>query len=71
MKTIDLRLPASFEQGEEITEHLLHRQPLVILPSERAMLMKQARQKHPGCRIVAANLDIENADWTLTLEVYI
>lgn len=62
-----IRVPASFEQAEEIMEHFLSGAPIKILSSERPRLIRTAQRQFPGSRITNAELDVETADWQLTL----
>ena len=65
---MELRVPVSPEQEEVIADHLFKGTELGLLPGERAWMIGQARKVHAGCRIKAADLDIENATWVLTLD---
>lgn len=64
----ELRVPCSPEQEDILLEHALGKCELGVLPDERAWMLAQARKQSPGCRIVAADLDIENATWVLTVQ---
>jgi hypothetical protein len=63
-----ITVPCSPEQEDIILEHGLGRGQLGVLPDERAWMIAQARKQQPGCRIIGADLDIENATWVLTVE---
>ena len=67
--TVFLVIPVSPDQLEAIADHLLEGGELGMVPDERAWMYAQARKKHIGCKIIAANLNIEDATWALTLEV--
>lgn len=68
-KTRVIVLPASFAQAEEVTEHHLRGGPVIIVPGEKEMLVRAARRKFPGCRVVGADLDVEKAEWSVTIQV--
>lgn len=68
MTTRCIVVPASYEQGEQIMEHHLRGGAVTIISGEKERLVRAAQRKFPGCRVVGAELDIENADWTLTIE---
>lgn len=55
-------------QQETIAHHALGLGELVMFPGERAYIMEEARRKVPGCRVTAANLDVENGRWELEVE---
>jgi hypothetical protein len=65
---MELRIPCSPEQEDVIADHAMFNAPLGILPDEKAWMLSRARALHPGCKILAADLDIENASWVLTIE---
>ena len=64
-----LTIPCSPEQIEVVADHLLEGNELGVLPDERAWMISYARKKIPNCRIVAAELNLENAEWNLTISV--
>lgn len=57
----------SVEQEQLVAEHLLKGAQLFVAETERARLVKHVRWRHPGYRIVAAEMDLENASWVLEL----
>lgn len=68
MRTRSIIVPASYEQGEQIMEYHLRGGAVTILSSEKERLQRAAQRQFPGCRIVSADLDIENSDWTIVIE---
>ena len=66
---INIRVPCSPEQEDVIADHAIMGSALGVLPDERQWMLAQAQQQSPGCKIVAADLDIENAMWELTVDV--
>ena len=64
----ELVIPVSQEQEDVLADHILLGTELGLLPDERAWMMSHAQKAHPGCKIVSADLNIEEAEWTLTLE---
>lgn len=60
-------LPCSSEQEELIGDHLLQGKTLFVGPDERARLVRLVKQKWPGYRIAAAEIDLENIKWELEL----
>lgn len=67
---MELRFKCSPEQEEVIADHALSpgSEPLMIQPDERAWIVANARKRVPGCRIKAADLDIENGMWVVEIE---
>lgn len=63
-----IHIPCSPEQEDIILEHALGRGQLGVLPDERAWMLAQARKQVPGCRVLSADLDVENARWELTVQ---
>lgn len=68
MTTEAMIIPVSPEQEEVISLHLMKGIALGMVPDERAYMMHHAQKKFPGCKIIAADLDIHEGDWTLTIE---
>lgn len=64
-----LTIDCSPEQIEVIADHLLEGKELGLLPDERAWMLTQARKTYPTCRITAAELNLGDATWTLTLSI--
>ena len=50
-----------------IEEHLLSRAQLGMQPDERAWILAQVNKVHPGAKILSADLNLENAAWTVEL----
>lgn len=65
-----LTIPCSPEQEDIIADHLIYKKELGVLPDERAWMLSYARKKYPACRILGANLDLENACWELELQIH-
>jgi hypothetical protein len=63
-----LTIPCSPEQTDVIADHLIYDAVLGVQPDERAWMLSQARKQHPTCKILKADLDLENAEWILTLD---
>ena len=64
----EVRIPCSPEQEEVIVEHAISGLPLGMQPDERAWIRGQlAKLGHTG-RILGADLDIEEAEWVVTLK---
>ena len=68
MSILSLTIPVSPDQLEAIADHLFEGKELGMLPDERAWMRAHARKKYWGCKILAADLDIEEGTWVLTLE---
>lgn len=69
--TQELRIKCSPEQEDVIVDHVLYDGPLGLQPDERAWMLYQARKIYPDCRIQHVILDIENAEWILTIQTKI
>lgn len=65
----EIRVPCSFEQGELIADHLLSGKKLYMRDDERAWMRQHAHKIHPGCKIISADLDLENCTWVLQVEL--
>jgi hypothetical protein len=65
---LNLSVPVSPEQEDIIADHLLLGTELGMPPDERVWMITHAQRKHPGCRITAAELDVLEGNWNLTLE---
>ena len=63
-----LTIPVSPEQEEVITEHVFSGGELGVVKDEKVWMLAQARKKHPGCRILGADLNIPTLEWDLTIE---
>lgn len=68
MSILSLSIPVSPDQLEAIADHLLEGKELGMVADERAWMLSHARKKHWGCKVLAADLDIEEGTWMLTLE---
>ncbi len=65
---MEIKVPVSPEMEEVIFEHAFGGE-LGVYPDERAWILTQARKKVPGCVVLAADLDIENGEWVLSVTV--
>lgn len=63
-----LTIPVSPEQEDVITEHVFNGGELGVVNDEKAWMLNHARKKYPGCKIVAADLNIPTLEWDLTIE---
>lgn len=63
-----IKFPVSPEQEEVIVDHLLLGHPLGMQPDERAWILMQVSKRCPGSRVLAADLDLENAEWCVTVQ---
>jgi hypothetical protein len=63
-----ISIPVSPEQEDVITEHVFNHAELGVVNDEKAWMLGQARKKHPGCKILAADLNIATLEWDLTIE---
>ena len=61
-------IPVSPEQEEVITEHVFNKAELGMVADEKAWMLNHARKKYPGCKILAADLNIPTMEWDLTIE---
>jgi hypothetical protein len=61
-------IDCSPEQVEVIADHFLTGGELGMLPDERSWMLAQARKQHPNCKIVRADLDLEEVKWILEIE---
>lgn len=63
-----IRFPVSPEQEEIIADHLLLGRALGMQPDERAWIRANVAKLAPGKRVLAADLDIENAEWVVEIQ---
>lgn len=58
------------EQQEVIADHALSasREEIKLQPDERAWILANAQARSPGCRVLSADLDIENGVWIVSIE---
>lgn len=63
-----ITVPCSLEQELLIEEHLLKGKKLFVAPNERQQLVFWVQRHHPGYKVAAAEMDLENATWLLDLE---
>lgn len=63
MSNLEIKVPCSPEQEDVIADHLLFGGELGILPDERAWIKNHVQKRYPEGRVVAAQLDLENAQW--------
>lgn len=63
-----INFPVSPEQEDVIADHLLLGKELGMLPDERAWIKAQVRKRAPNYRILAAELDLESAEWKVTVQ---
>lgn len=66
-KQIPILIPCSDEQIEELFDYSLKGGALKIMPDEKQWMIANVKKKYPTYRIVSANLNIENAEWELTI----
>lgn len=60
-----IKFPVSPDQEEVIADHLLLGRPLGMQPDERAWIKAQTAKRAAGKKIKSADLDLENAQWTV------
>ena len=65
---MEARIPISPDQEDVLFEHALTDGPLAVQPDERAWIRAQIAKKHPGMKIVGADLDILKGEWVVTLQ---
>jgi len=63
-----ITIPVSPEQEEVIAEHFINGSELGVVVDEKVWMLAQARKQHPGCKILAADLNIPTLEWDLTIE---
>lgn len=63
-----ITFPVSPEQEEVIADHLLLGHPLGMQPDERAWILTQVAKRVPGARVVSADMDLETAEWHVTVQ---
>lgn len=66
---VDLAIGCSPEQLDIVENHLINDAELGILPDERHWMIAKARSIYPLCKIVSADLDLENGKWKLKVIV--
>jgi uncharacterized membrane protein YkoI len=66
----EISFKCSPEQEEVIADHALSagREEMKIQPDERAWILANARSLEPNCKVLAADLDIENGMWYVDIE---
>jgi len=64
---LELRIPCSPEQEEVIADHLLFGQQLGMQPDERAWIVSRIKKQYPTAKVIAADLDLANAEWVVTV----
>jgi hypothetical protein len=62
-----LTIDCSPDQLDIIEDHLLEGGEIGMPPDERHWMIAQARKQHPTCKILGADLDLENGKWILTI----
>lgn len=65
----ELRFRCSPDQEEVIADHLLLGYELGMQPDERAWILKHVDRLSPGGKVKKAMLDIENAEWVVTVDM--
>ena len=65
---MSLIIPVSPDQEDVIADHVLNGAELGMMPDERHWMIAHAQKMHWGCKILSADMNIEDAQWTLTLE---
>lgn len=66
----EISFKCSPEQEEVIADHALSngREEMKVQPDERAWILANARALEPNCKVLAADLDIENGMWYVDIE---
>ena len=67
MPQFDVKVPCSPDQEDVIADHLFSGRPLGMQPDERAWIIAHVRKEHPTARVVAADLNIADAEWLVTV----
>lgn len=65
---IQINIPVSPDQEDAIFDHVFHSAELGMVSDEKAWMLSHARKEHPGCKILAADLNITKLSWTLDIE---
>lgn len=65
---IQIRIPISPDQEDAVVDHVFDGKELGLVPDEKVWMLTHARKAHPGCKILAADLDITKLEWTLDIE---
>ena len=60
--------PTRESMFDAIFDHVFHSAELGMVPDEKAWMLSHARKEHPGCKILAADLNITKLSWTLDIE---
>lgn len=68
MAELTIHIPVSTDQEDVIVDHVFSGAELGMVPDEKVWMLKQARSRHPDCKILAADLDIRELVWTLRIE---
>ena len=62
-----LIIDCSPDQLDVIEDHLLDGKDIGMVSDERQWMIAQARKQHPTCKILGADLDLENGKWILNI----
>lgn len=66
--TINLTIPISPDQEDVLFDHVMYGAELGVVVDERAWMMAHAQKAHPGCKLLAADLNLAEGVWVLTLK---
>lgn len=62
-----LIIDCSPDQLDVIEDHLLDGKDIGMVSDERQWMIAQARKQYPTCKILGADLDLENGKWILNI----
>jgi hypothetical protein len=65
---IEILIPVSPDQEDAIVDHVFHGAELGMVVDEKAWMLSHARKLHPGCKILAADLNITIMKWKLQIQ---
>jgi hypothetical protein len=65
---IELKIPCSPDQEDVIVDHFTLGKQLGMLPDERAWITAHVRKHYPFSKILAADLDTNDAEWVVQIE---
>jgi hypothetical protein len=65
--TIELQIPCSPEQLDVIADHLVDGAELGMQPDERVWIISQVRKQYPTAKVVHADLDLGDGEWTVKI----
>lgn len=64
---MNITIKCSEDQLYIIEEHVFAGVQLMMLPTERIRVYEFCKQKYPDKKILAANLNLEDAEWEIEL----